>query len=297
LHGIPAGDEIAIGWNAIADGSGDAGMEATIDADGTALTTRAPHVAVAEPAAFVQRPDGLPFHIDAPTLWYPPVAVASIPQPAEPKPIRFGLRLDAARRAAIVRMLQGTRGGIVAHLPLLAALFPDLVDARDPQLADALAHAGESVRSIYERLFVKLRIPGYDVGPYDLEDGATRAALAALLADAATAVPAAIEPFATLTVALDAAGLREAATRLAEAPLGGVDAVATVALLLPRTGDDPAAQALAAYATLVAHELEAARSLAHDAFASYLTMHAVDTLEQARADAIAALAPAGAELA
>lgn len=295
LHGIPAGSEIAIAWSLLADGSGDVRVAATVDADGTSHTSGAPHVAVQAPPPFLQRPDGLPFHIGAPTLWHPPIAAADVVQAIAP--LRFGVRLDAARRATILRMLRGAQGGIVAHLPLLAALFPDVVDGRDSQLADALAHAGESVRSIYERLFVKLRIPAYDVGPYDLEDGATRAALAALLDGAARVVPVASEPFAELTVALDAAVLRDAQTRLTAAPLGGVDAVATVALLLPRTGNDPAAQALGAYASLLAHELDAARSLSHDAFAAYLRMHGVDALEATRADAIAALAAAEPELA
>ena len=291
LHGIPAGSEIAIAWSAIADGSGDVHVSATVDADGTTHSSTAPPVAVAAQPPFVQRPDDLPFYIGHPTLWQPPIAAPNVGPPAVPA-IRFGVRLDATRRATIVRMLCGTRGGIVAHLPLLAALFPDTVDAHDARLADALAHAGENVRSVYERLFVKLRIPGYDVGPYDLEDTPTRAALVALLDGAASIVPVPLEPFADLTLTLEPAALRDARARLAEAPLGGVDAVAAVALLLPRTGADPAARALGAYATLLARELDAARSLSHDAFGSYLTMHAVDALEDAREDAIAALAPA-----
>jgi len=42
----------------------------------------------------------------------------------------------------------------------------------------------------------------------------------------------------------------------------------------------------------LALELEAARSLAHDAFAAYLTMHVIDALDRAREDALAALEPA-----
>ncbi len=298
LHAIAAGREITIVWSVVADGSAEVHLDAVVEADGTRLETSGPRVQIAALASFSQRPDTLPFHLDASLLVEPSASVEVPPPAATPErgAIRFGLRLDAARRTTILRMLRGTHGGIVAHLPLLAALFPDTIDGADAQLNDVLALAGESTRSIYERLFVKLRIPGYDVGPYDLEDAPTRAALVALLDGAVTATTVQLRAAADLEVTLDRATLLDTRTRLADAPLGGVDAVAAVALLLPRTGSEPAAQALGAYAVLIAHELEAARSLAHDAFAVYLSMHAVDALERARADAIRALAPAGSEV-
>jgi len=290
LFDIPAGNEVAIAWALIADGSDNVTLAAAVDADETHLESLGPQVAVQTPAPFVRRPDGLPFHLSAATV--PSPAVTNVAAGAPPR-IVFALRLDAARRATVVRLLRAMRGtGIAAHLPLIAALFPDTIACDDPLLADALALAGECVRSTYERLFVKLRIPGYDVGPYDLEDAAQRSALVALF-DGAAGAPTGVRPPADeLRIELERATLSEARERLARAPLGGVDAVAGAALLLPRDGTDPGAHALGRYATLLALELEAARSLAHDAFAAYLTMHVIDALDRAREDALAALEPA-----
>jgi len=291
LFDIPAGNEVAIAWSLIADGSGDVTLTAAVDADETHLESLGPRVAVEAPAPFVRRPDGLPFHLAAATVPSPPLA-SNVTLRAPPR-IAFGLRLDVARRATVVRMLRAMRGtGIVAHLPLIAALFPDTIACDNPLLADALALAGECVRSTYERLFVKLRIPGYDVGPYDLEDAAQRSSLVALFDGVVGAATGARPPACDLRIELEPATLSDARDRLGRAPLGGIDAVAAAALLLPRDGTDPGAGALGRYATLLTRELEAARSLAHDAFAAYLTMHVIDALDRAREDAIAALEPA-----
>jgi hypothetical protein len=94
-----------------------------------------------------------------------------------------------------------------------------------------------------------------------------------------------------LRVEIAPALLHDARVRLERAPLGGIDGVATVALLMPRSGSGTASAALGAYATLLADELEAARALAHDAFTAYLTMHRIDALDAARERAVAALEP------
>jgi hypothetical protein len=188
-------------------------------------------------------------------------------------------------------MLRGGRGSaIVAHLPLIAVLFPDLVDGNDAERTAALTNAGDAVRSVYERLFVKLRIPGYDVTPYDLEDAAMRDAVVTLLDDLAG--PSAHgQTAADLRIEFAPAALRDARSRLVQAPLGGIDGVATAAMLVPRSGTGTVAAALGASAALLAEELETARSLAHDAFAAYVTMHRIDALDAARERALAALAP------
>jgi hypothetical protein len=190
-----------------------------------------------------------------------------------------------------LRMLQSARGrGIVGHLPLLSAVFPDIAGGEDPLLAAALAAAGEAIRNVYERLFVKVRIPNYDLTSYDLEDGAVRGTLAVLLDEAAAARAATIAR-ADLRVTLERGVLRTARERLTDAPIGAVDAVATIAMLLPRCGDGAPAVALGDYVTLLADELATARTLSHDAFAGYLTTQGIDALDRARDRTIAVLEP------
>ena len=92
------------------------------------------------------------------------------------------LTLDAVRSAAIVRVLRGARSpGLVSHVPSLAVLFPNAIASGDASLDASFAGLSEAIRGTYERLFVKLRIPGYDVTALDLEDAATRRELLALL--------------------------------------------------------------------------------------------------------------------
>jgi hypothetical protein len=276
-YDVAAGGTVEVRWSLLPDGSGDVVPAARVDADGSEHESDGPVVAVAAPAPFACRPEGLPFHLDAAVL-------------APATGIVFAVRLDAQRRAALARMLRALRGsGIAAHVPLVAALFPDTAGSDDPALAHALAVAGRAIRMTYERLFVKLRIPGYDVAPHDLEDAAARSAVLDLFDVAARATPVAGAAPA-LGVAIDRARARDVRERLAHAPLGGLDAIAAAAALLPRAGTDPAAGALAAYVALLADELDAARSLGQDAFAAFLAMHANPALDRACAAAVAALA-------
>lgn len=298
LYGIPPASEIAVAWQLIPGEGDDLTLSAALDADGARTEVAATSVAIDPVGPFAVRPGDLAFHIGAATL--AGTSPAPLPAPAvtaasaSPSVASVGLtlRLDDARRTVLLRMLRGSRGStIVAHLPLLAGLFADRIDGDDPQLGLALTSAGEAVRSVYERLFVKLRIPGYDVSPYDLEDTAMRDGLVTLLDALALAPAPAREMPGDLRVEIGLEVLRGARTLLVRAPLGGIDGVATVALFVPCVGTDAASTALGAYARLLAGELEAARSLAHDAFGAYVTMHRIDALDAARERAVAALEP------
>jgi hypothetical protein len=196
--------------------------------------------------------------------------------------------LDEVRLAAIRRVLRGSRGpGIVGHLPSFAVLLPTAIGA-DPTVNAALGTATEAIRGVYERLFVKLRIPGYDVSPFDLEDNTARRELLTFFraAAAGTALP----PYgsADLRVTLTSSALDAARDVLADAPLGGSAALAAIAGLLPRGGEGGLA-ALGSYVDQLAVELAETRSLTHDAFTSYLTMHRSNALDAARDAAVAAL--------
>jgi hypothetical protein len=202
------------------------------------------------------------------------------------------LTLDAVRSAAIVRVLRGARGsGMISHVPSLAVLFPNAIASGDASLDAAFAGASEAIRGIYERLFVKLRIPGYGVTAADLEDSATRTELLALLDRIGTSSDSSdpLDTRADVYVRVDRNRVRAARTALAQAPLGGPYTLAAVAAVLPRFGTGDAAVAVGAYASELASTFDAACAFSHDEFAAYLTSQASPELDQARAVAVAVL--------
>jgi hypothetical protein len=296
LYGIGAGTSIDIGWAIVAHAGGARDIGAAIVADGDALAIAPHRLAVIAPPPFGIRARALPFHVDAATIGDAPVAAAFAPPApiaaiALPPRVTFALELDAPCRNRIVRLLCGARGpGMTGHLAPLAALFPTAVGGGDPHVAAALAAAREAVRDVYERLFVKARVPGYEVTPYDLEDAELRRSLGALLAAAADgACGEEAAPAGAVSMTIERTELAAAAARLDGAPLGGALAVATLAALLPRNGSGEAAGWLATYAALLAAELDECRELTLEAFSAYVMMHRAPFLDRARDDAVLAL--------
>jgi hypothetical protein len=313
LHDVPAGTIAEIAWSLLPRTPGDLLVSVDVEANGMPVELGDAHVRVSDAVPFGARPSALPFHIDAATvadLTAPAPALdvpATFPQAtmtpqqaapaAAPAPVSapstagtFVLQhaLDDVRVAAIRRVLRGSRGpGIVGHLPAIAVLLPTAIGA-DPTVNDALARATDAIRGVYERLFVKLRIPGYDVTPFDLEDNAARRELVQFyrIAAAGDALP----PYgsADLRVTIGASALVAARDALADAPLGGPVTLATIGALLPRGGTGAVA-VVGAYVDLLAAELAEMRALSHDAFASYVTMHQSSALDDARDAAVLAL--------
>jgi hypothetical protein len=196
--------------------------------------------------------------------------------------------IDDVRLASIRRVLRGSRGpGIVGHLPAIAVLLPTAIGA-DPTVSSALGAATDAIRGVYERLFVKLRIPGYDVTPFDLEDNAARRELLAFFGVASSG--SALPPYgsADLRTTLSSSAVAAAKDALADAPLGGALTLSTIASLLPRGGSGPLA-AVGAYVENLTTELAETRTLSHEAFTSYVTMHRSSSLDAAREAAVAAL--------
>jgi hypothetical protein len=202
------------------------------------------------------------------------------------------LPLDAVRSASIVRVLRGARGpGMIGHVPSLAVLFPNAIASGEASLDAAFAGAAEAIRGVYERLFVKLRIPGYDVTSDDLEDADTRRELLALLQriGESTGPGEDAEARGDVFVRVDRERLRTARAALAHAPLGGPQTLAAIAALLPRFGTGDAPVAVGAYAGELATAFDAACAMNAVDFAAYLSSHAAPELDAARAVAVAVL--------
>jgi hypothetical protein len=306
LYDIPPGTVAEIAWSLLPRTPGDLIVAVDLEANGSPVELAEAHVRISDAVPFGARPNALPFHIDAATVADPaaapvmldppatiPAAVERARTPVAAAPAGAGTfvlqhALDDARVDAIRRVLRGSRGpGLVGHLPAFAVLLPTGIGA-DPAVNAALATATEAIRGVYERLFVKLRIPGYDVSPFDLEDNAARRELVGFLRSAAagTAMP----PYgsAELRVTVTSSALAAARDALADAPLGGPVTLAAIASLLPRGGDGPLA-AIGAYVDVLAVELAATRTLAAGAFTSYVTTHGSASLDTARDAALVAL--------
>jgi hypothetical protein len=267
---------------------GDFSIAASFTGEAASLPVAAPTAIDALPAA----PD--PSAPEAFAL----AAAAPATDETRPFPITAGpavtawLALDPVRTAAIVRVLSGARGpGLVSHVPSLAVLFPSAIVPGDPDPDAPFAGASEAIRGVYERLFVKLRIPGYDVSAHDFEDAATRRDLLALLdrigASAEPATPGAVP--GDLHVRIDLHRVLALRAALAGAPLGGAPILATVAALLPRYGSGDAAVAVGTYVHALSATFEAACALPPDAFAGYVTTHRAAELDAARTIAVAVL--------
>jgi uncharacterized repeat protein (TIGR01451 family) len=205
----------------------------------------------------------------------PEPAPAAAAQPSC-DPMEFSIRLDGARLDEIGRLLQGLRSsGLVGHLFVLRLFFPDACAACDDGVSAALGVVGDRLRDVFDRLFVKLRIPGYAVCCDDLEDAALRAAIVALLDrfddGVDDGVPA---PFAA-------------------APLGAPAVLRAMTALLPaRCDDDPRlATALTRHAALLDDALGRYEGVPLELFDEALAHRSEPALESARADLVDALQP------
>jgi hypothetical protein len=300
LHDVPAGTVAEIAWSLLPRTPGDLLVSVEVEANGVPVELDDARVRIGDAVPFGARPNALPFHIDAATVADAPASPIELDLPATLPPslpsapsagATFVLQhaLDDARIAAIRRVLRGSRGpGIVSHFPAIAVLLPTAIGA-DPAVNVALGRATDAIRGVYERLFVKLRIPGYDVTPFDLEDNAARRELMGFYRRVAEHGPA-LPPYgsADLRVTITASLLAATCDALTDAPLGGPVTLAAIGALLPRGGVGDLAP-VGAYVDLLAAELAETRALTGDAFRSYVTGHRAPSLDAARDAALTAL--------
>jgi hypothetical protein len=232
------------------------------DVDVLAATIAVPHV------------DGLAATIAS--LNTEPIETRTVPVAEEqPDPDEPSLRLDGERRSEIERLfMRAPCEGLVAHLFMLRFFFPDALGA-DPAVAAALDGVRCALRDVFDRLFVKLRIPGFDVSSDDLEDADLRAA--------------SIRLFERLAPQrCDAA---DVLTMLADAPYGSPSVLRALVSLLPgRCDGDPAAgAALARYASAIGDALARYEGLPLEIFDDALAHRSDRALDDARPELLEAL--------
>jgi hypothetical protein len=193
-----------------------------------------------------------------------------------PAPVEFSMRLDAARLDEIARFHRGlASGGLVGDLFALRLFFPDPSAVHDAGLAEALADVGDRLRDVFDRLFVKLRIPGFVVCCDDVEDAPLRAALVALMDRLDAGVDDGMPP------------------AFAAAPLGAPVVLRALTALLPsRCDDEPRlAAALGRHAALLDDALGRYVGAPLELFDEALAHRSEPALDTARAAIIDVLHP------
>ena len=118
---------------------------------------------------------------DTQALLPPEPELSQLPPPAAvvaDEPIFVSLFLDDDRLGWTVRYLeQGQLGGLVPHLMLLRALFPDDASGADASIRGKLRTHRERFGELVDRLFVRLRQSNNEIAPDNLETKELRQAL------------------------------------------------------------------------------------------------------------------------
>jgi uncharacterized repeat protein (TIGR01451 family) len=136
-------------------------------------------------------------------------------EPADSSTLHFVLDLGEDRVRAIIDYVEQTNfTGLISHLFVLRALFPETVFAGgDAQRA--LDTEQQQLRDVFNKLFVKLRLPRFKAGPKELETDESRAATIALFETLHASAPSRVRPLATDHIRLAGTLTRSDAERLA----------------------------------------------------------------------------------
>jgi hypothetical protein len=208
----------------------------------------------------------------------PAAAASAATPPPEPAcgPVEFSVRLNGARLDQIARFHHGLgSAGLVGHLFALRLFFPDPSAAHDAGVSAALADVADRLRDVFDRLFVKLRIPGFIVCSDDLEDAELRAAIVALVDRIDAGLDDGMPP------------------AFAAAPFGAPAVLRALTALLPaRCDDDPRlGAAIGRHAALLDDALGRYAGVPLELFDEALAHRSEPALDVARADLVDALRP------
>ena len=289
LRDIPAGTRAELAWSVIARRGEDASavtLCGELDIDGEPHALAAATIALRSRDPFALRPAGFAYHVDGCTVADDGAQTLDVAPLHEPvrfsrDNVRFALHLDQDRRDEIARFVRGGAGlGLTAHVLALRALFPDAATSGEIALAAQLDDARAAVRDVFDRLFVKLRIPGFDVTADDLEDPAMRRALIALVPQLLEVLPG-------------DARFRAALDTLAHARYGAPGVLRILVALIPTACEDEPllAEALAHYAGALDDVLAAFEDAPVERFDHALTYRRDERLDHALAGVVSALRP------
>ena len=244
LRSVPAGTRITAAWTLLAHASvcdEDLIAETVLDFDGREQSCEPLAVRVRGRDAFAAQPAGLAYHVDAcvvgesgaaptahPIITLPDTA----PLPAHDDAFTFALRLDRRRVDEVARVLETANGRLVTHVLALRMLLPDSETSGHPGIAAALDGVRCALHDVCDRLFVKLRIPGFDIACDDVEDVVLRSAMIGLFERLLDASPG-FGCGEDATVRITRERVRELLDAFADAPYGSPAALRALVALLP----------------------------------------------------------------
>jgi len=110
-----------------------------------------------------------------------------LPPPAPLPPIAnavFVSHLDLSRESverSLAFIDQADYGGLVSHLFVVRSFFPEGVYGLDGEVTPKFGAERDALRSVLDRLFIKLRLPRYALTAKDLEDRSSRNVLMELV--------------------------------------------------------------------------------------------------------------------
>jgi hypothetical protein len=319
LRGIAAGTRVTAACTLLADPTVcDEALvvEAVLDVDGRQQSCPPIAVHVRGRDAFAAQPAGLAYHVDACIVESSPPApvVASsdrfaaavevpdalaVPEIVEPPRVElagvdaltFWLRLDDERLDEVARLLHGAPGGgLVPHVLALRAFFPDGDASGDPGVASALTDVRSALRDVFDRLFVKLRIPGFGVASDDFDDVTLRRAMTGFFDRLLHAPAAGRHPDGT-TASITRERAGDLLAAFAGAPYGAPAVLRALAALLPtRCHSDPLlSAALARYACALDDVLASYEGVPMELFDDALARVSDRGLDDARTALLVAL--------
>ena len=173
-------------------------------------------------------------------------------------PTALYLSLPENRLDWILKYLEEARfDGLIAHLMVIRALFPET--AEGPRANAVLARHVQLLDELVDRLFLKLRLPGVELAPEDLETPQYRASLRTLL-DALRTERGSEEPDGAglrLVTFVDPATVADLASALDGAPLATAAPWRATAMLMGTSleRDGVVAASFAAYRDAVERAL------------------------------------------
>jgi hypothetical protein len=203
----------------------------------------------------------------------------------------FGLPLGEERIDEAARLLDGAPGGgLVAHALALRVFFPQFETSGDPAVAAALDGVRGGLRDLFDRLFVKLRIPGFAVASDDLDDVALRGAMIGLF-DLLRTARAGDDRGDGATVRIARARASELLAAFAHAPYGAPAVLRALVALMPvRCDGDPLlSAALARYACALGDAVARYDGVPLEIFDDALARASDRALDEARAALAVAL--------
>lgn len=314
LRGVPGGTKLVLIWSMLAEPAiceGEVAIGLGCLADGTEIEAEPVIVAVRRRDAFAVRPAGLGYHVEAcgisadcegsrpadPARSEPPLILDPLPA-FEPLPpvtrddaFFFSLALDERRLDEIARVIRGADShSLASHLLWLRAFFPERESSGDLVVGGALHDAAEALRDVFDRLFVKLRIPGFDVGASDLEDARLRRALVRLFERVVDAEPGE-DVYGCLSARVERGELHAILATLVDASYGAPEMLRALLVLIPTAYEDEPllAAALRRYAEALGRALSRCEGLPSDAYDAALGASRQDDLDDALSGVLAAL--------